>query len=82
MLENAFLGLYNLKCFCALKLLSYSGLYKFPSSNLGSVKSSVHHRYADITGPAGQWNKKLGSNPVYWYSLHIFKQAMCKIYAI
>ena len=31
MLENAFLGLYNLKLFCGL--LSHSGLYKSPSSN-------------------------------------------------
>ena len=30
---------------------------------LGSVKSSVDHWCAGITGPAGQWNKKLRLNP-------------------
>ena len=44
-------------------LLSHSGLYKSPSSNLWSVKSSVDHWHAGITGPAGQWNKKLRLNP-------------------
>ena len=53
MLENAFLELYNLKIFCGL--LSRLGLYKSPSSNLGSVKSSVDHYCPGITGPAGQW---------------------------
>ena len=62
MLENTFLGLYNLKNFCGL--LSRWGLYKSPSSNLGTVKFSVDHWCAGITGPAGQWNKKLRSNPV------------------
>ena len=47
MLENAFLGLYNLNIFCGL--LSCSGLYKSPSSNLRSVKSSVDYKFADIT---------------------------------
>ena len=51
--------------FGVLSLLSCSGIYKSPSSNLGSVKSTVDHWCAGITGPAGQWNKKLRLNPDY-----------------
>ena len=74
-LENAFPGLYNVNIFWGLKLLSRSGIYKSPPSNLGSGKYSMHHWYYWSCWPVKKKEVKIKPYPAIQKSTSVSKAA-------